>query len=181
MMLLDAVSVARRFQRSIRIDTDLASASALDGFVCNASGRIALETVARAMLESGQRAFTWTGPYGGGKSGLALALASFAGPDPKSRQSAARILSGVSGLRKAFPQGKDGWLVLPVMGHRGDPVSDIGEALAASGQAATPNPRGRKPKAAELGRALIARLQAEAESAPENRRPLADRRAGQVP
>ena len=168
MMLSDAVSVARRFQRSVRIDIDLGSASALDGFICNTSGRMALETVARAMLESGQRAFTWTGPYGGGKSSLALALAAFAGPEPRGRQEAAKILGDISGLRQAFPQSKDGWLVLPVMGRRGDPVADIDEALTTSLQDTQLKRRGRKSNAEKSGRALIARLQTEAEARPQS-------------
>lgn len=105
MMLSDVVTVARRFQRSIRIDTDLGAASALDGFICNASGRIALETIARAMLESGQRAFTWTGPYGGGKSSLALALASFAGPEARSRPSGGDRPRRCGGFAPGLPNG----------------------------------------------------------------------------
>ena len=74
MMLSDVVSVARRFQRSVRVDTDLGATGALQCFVCHGSSKIALETMAKLMVETEQRAFTWTGPYGGGKSSLALAL-----------------------------------------------------------------------------------------------------------
>jgi len=74
MMLSDAVTVVRRFQRSVRVDTDLEATGALHGFVCQGSSKMALETMAKLMVETAQRAFTWTGPYGGGKSSLALAL-----------------------------------------------------------------------------------------------------------
>jgi hypothetical protein len=89
MMLSDAVTVARRFQRSVRVDTDLGAAAALHGFVCQGSGRAALNTMARLIVDAGQRAFTWTGPYGSGKSSLALALAAAVGPHPGLRKTGA--------------------------------------------------------------------------------------------
>ena len=38
-----------------------------------------LESLARHVLDTDQCAFTWTGPYGGGKSSLAVALGSLLG------------------------------------------------------------------------------------------------------
>ena len=64
--------VARRYQRAIRIDTDLGNPAALEGFICPRSSAEVLETMARHVAENGQGAFTWTGPYGGGKSSLAV-------------------------------------------------------------------------------------------------------------
>lgn len=58
------VRVARRFRRSVRIDSDLADPSALEGFVCPPSSAALLQTMAKHISESGQAAFTWTGPYG---------------------------------------------------------------------------------------------------------------------
>lgn len=58
------VRIARRFQRSIRIDADLGKESALDGFVCLQSSADVLTTLARHVSETRQGAFTWTGPYG---------------------------------------------------------------------------------------------------------------------
>ena len=74
MGLADQIRVARRYQRAIRIDTDLGNPAALDGFICPQSSAAVLETMARHVAESGHGAFTWTGPYGGGKSSLAVAL-----------------------------------------------------------------------------------------------------------
>jgi DNA helicase TIP49 (TBP-interacting protein) len=81
MMLSDAVAVARRFQRSVRVDADLGAPAALHGFVCQGSGSAALKTMCRLIIDGGQRAFTWTGPYGSGKSSLAVALAAAVGCD----------------------------------------------------------------------------------------------------
>ena len=64
MLLADRVSVSRRFQRAIRIDTDYGDPTALDGFYCPRSCAAILETMAHQVSETGQGAFTWTGPYG---------------------------------------------------------------------------------------------------------------------
>ena len=73
MLLAERVTVSRRFQRAIRIDTDLGDPLALEGFVCPQSSAAVLETMARHVAETGQGAFTWTGPYGSGKSSLVVA------------------------------------------------------------------------------------------------------------
>ena len=88
MLLADRVSVARRFQRAVRIDTDLGDLTALEGFVCTQSSATVLETMARHVAETRQGAFTWTGPYGSGKSSLVVALASLLGGDSLMRGNA---------------------------------------------------------------------------------------------
>ena len=83
MPLADCVSVARRFQRSVRIDSDLTDPGALDGFVCPRSSAEVLESMALHVAERGQGAFTWTGPYGSGKSSLVIALSGLLSGDPE--------------------------------------------------------------------------------------------------
>lgn len=61
-----------RFCRSININQDLGNADILAGFICPASSEIALLNIAENVYATGQAAFTWTGPYGSGKSSLAL-------------------------------------------------------------------------------------------------------------
>ena len=158
MMLSEVVTIARRFQRSIRLDTDIGTADALAGFICHGSTASVLETMAQLICESGQRAFTWTGPYGGGKSSLALALACYVSPDRKIRKAARKLLADVPHLAKALPASNTGWLTIPVTGHRGDPVADIDAALTAATAA---KPRFRTKSAADA-RSLIARLDEQA-------------------
>ena len=74
MPLADHLHIERRFLRSIRIDTDVRDIKALEGFVCPASSAEVLLAMARHVSETGQGAFTWTGPYGSGKSSLVVAL-----------------------------------------------------------------------------------------------------------
>jgi hypothetical protein len=129
--LNEEVRVARRFTRSIRVDDDFGSASVLDGYVCSQSVVEVLLSMARHKDATGHGAFTWTGPYGSGKSSLAIALATLAaGSD-----GAARALLATVGVRDreelwgSFRASHALWRIAPVVGHRGDPVSAIEAAL----------------------------------------------------
>ena len=68
MKLAETVGVSRRFARSARVDADVGKAEALDGYVLQPSVRQAFITLAQSFKQVRQGAFTWTGPYGGGKS-----------------------------------------------------------------------------------------------------------------
>ena len=135
MALSERVRIGRRFLRSIRIDADLGDAAAIEGFVCPQSSADVLVTMARHVSEAGQGAFTWTGPYGSGKSSLVVALSA--------------LLNGKTGLQKeavevfghnlattiwdALQTGTKGWRILPVVARRDDPVMVIGEAVKQKG------------------------------------------------
>src|SRR5580704_8392499 len=99
MMLSDHVTIARRFQRSIRLDSDLGRVDALEGFVCQRSGSDGLINMAMQIAKTKQRAFTWTGPYGGGKSSLAVTFASLLGPKGTVRNAAIDALGGQTAKR----------------------------------------------------------------------------------
>jgi len=135
MSLMDRVHVARRFQRSVRIDTDLHDPKALEGFVCPKSSANVLLTMAHHIAETGQGAFTWTGPYGSGKSSLVVALSAVLNGNPRLRAEAGTILGkGVAKtVWEALPPKRKGWRVLPVICQRAAPSEVIGDALVASG------------------------------------------------
>ncbi len=135
MSLIDRVRIARRFLRSVRIDTDLGDTNALDGFVCPQTSAEVLATMARHVSETGQGAFTWTGPYGSGKSSLAVALAALLNGDTRLRKRAKEIFgySLTNMIWKQLPTGTKGWRVLPVVGRRDDPVIVIGEIAKQNG------------------------------------------------
>ena len=134
MALKDCVKVVRRYQRAIRINTDLHDPAALEGYVCPRSSAEALGTMARHLREAGQAAFTWTGPYGSGKSSLVIALAAALSGDEERRKEAASILGKETTARlwEALPPRKRGWRMLPVVGRRGNSAQVIGEALQAA-------------------------------------------------
>lgn len=131
MRLEKNVQVVARFQRSVRIDADLSEPAALDGFLCTESFARALKSLAENLSANKQGAFTWTGPYGGGKSVLLLALASLIGPRGKSRTSVERAvpedLKDI--VQTAFRPGASGWLTVPVVGARAPAHVLIWDAL----------------------------------------------------
>jgi hypothetical protein len=168
-MLSNHITIARRFQRSVRLDADLGKVDALQGFVCQRSAGDCLVSMATQVASSTQRAFTWTGPYGGGKSSLALALAGLIGLKGPVRSAAADALGPTIAQRviDGFRPGRGGWLVVPVVGRRGDPIADISlaleEARRRDGAA-----RGRPRSEVNSGRELLERLAQEAESRPRD-------------
>ena len=135
MALHERVRIARRFLRSIRIDDDLGESVALEGFVCPQSSADVLMTMARHVSETGHGAFTWTGPYGSGKSSLVVALSALLNGNAELRDKATQVFgqSLTKTIWNALPMGDRGWHVVPVVGRRDHPVSVIGEAVQNAG------------------------------------------------
>lgn len=125
------ISVGRRFTRSARVDSDLGNVEAIQGFVLQPSVRVAFETMAEANSKGQQSAFTWTGPYGGGKSSAALVLAELLGPDGPLRDAACAIVGAklASLLDKSFGRTKKGWKVVALSGRRGAIADDLRAVL----------------------------------------------------
>ena len=134
MPLSDKVRVGRAFRRAVRIDADMGDPESLRGFICPPSSASALRSMARHISETGQAAFTWTGPYGAGKSSLAVALASAVSGDSGDRKRAAAALGEetVEAIRRAMPPKSKGWRVLPIVGSRISPARAVGDGIAKS-------------------------------------------------
>jgi len=143
MTMKERVLIARRFLRSVRIDTDLGDAKALEGFVCPQSSADVLLTMARHVSETGQGAFTWTGPYGSGKSSLVIALSALLNGNADLQKRAAKVFGRklTTAIWNTLPTGTKGWRIVPVVGRREHPVRVIGEAMQTAGLAAG-QPRG---------------------------------------
>lgn len=125
-----AVRIARHYRRSVRIDADVGCIDALEGYVLTDTAREALSVMSRQIAGSNQRAFTWTGPYGGGKSSLAVVLASALSNDIELRQAASLLLGDQIPLfPQAFHVSKKGWLVIPVVGKRGNISIETAKAI----------------------------------------------------
>lgn len=127
-----------RFRRSVRIDTDYVSATAIDGFHCPRSFGAALEFMAQHVEETGQGAFTWTGPYGGGKSSLALAFACLAGARKAVRDQAIGIFGErtVTALKSALPYFPSRWDVIPVVTEKRSLTEQLADILGLSDEKA---------------------------------------------
>ncbi|MDP2759636.1 MAG: ATP-binding protein [Sideroxyarcus sp.] len=129
-LLADIVRISRHYQRSIRVDADLGRHDALDSYICHSTATSVLESMSRQVAETNQRSFTWTGPFGGGKSSLAVALASTLHPDKSLRKLARTSLkvNTIPAFDRAFPARK-GWLIVPVVGKRANVVAELNSAL----------------------------------------------------
>lgn len=161
--LTSIVKIDRRFARSARLDADLSGTPPLVGYVMQASIAKALTILADSQCESQQGAYTWTGPYGGGKSSAALLVANLVAGAKDNR----KIASDIAGetltrlYAEAFPEPDGRWKIVAVTGSR----TRLREAIV---EAATVALDWSSAQAAEFGAtddALIAALIAGGESA----------------
>lgn len=142
MSLTTLVRVNDRFQRAIRIDTDGADVGALAGYFCPQSSAEILRAMAKHVSDSPQGAFTWTGPYGSGKSSLALAFSALLCGQKAAQEAAAKSLGKRTAetVRKSFCQRTARWTLIPVIGRRESCAAVFGAALQEAGLA----PKGRR-------------------------------------
>ena len=128
--LSDIVQISRQYQRSIRVDADIGRADALTGYICHSTATAVIDGMCKQLVGTNQRCFTWTGPFGGGKSSLAVALASALHPDKALRTKARQALrlNSKPAFDNAFPVQK-GWLIVPAVGRRGSVVAELHAAL----------------------------------------------------
>ena len=132
MMLSEKVKVSSRFQRSIRIDSDIGDSEIVRSFMCPQSSTAILMNMAEGQTQSGEAAFTWTGPYGSGKSSLAVALSALLGRDQKLRKLAKQNLRKEDAdkvLRGFGVSGKKGWSFVPIVGFKGSAEDALHKAL----------------------------------------------------
>ncbi|QBY54440.1 ATP-binding protein [Cupriavidus oxalaticus] len=162
-VLSDIVQISRHYQRSIRVDADIGRADALGGYICHATAASVVDGMCKQLTGTNQRCFTWTGPFGGGKSSLAAALASALHPDKDLRTKARQVLrlDAKPAFDNAFPV-RRGWLLVPAVGRRGSVVAELAAGVR---RAQGKNVDGRsKPNA----QSLIAELLEEAKSRPQD-------------
>ncbi len=155
-LLSSKVAIDRRFARSARLDADLNGTPPLVGYVLQATVAKALTLLAESQIESHQGAFTWTGPYGGGKSSAALLLANLVA-GARANRKIAKDLAGpvLSDLyAKAFPKSAGDWKVVAVTGGR----VRLREAIADAAASAFGWDEAAREKFGETDEALIRAL-----------------------
>ncbi len=128
--LSEIVQISHQYQRSIRVDADIGRADALSGYICHATATAVIDGMCKQLSGTNQRCFTWTGPFGGGKSSLAVALASALHPDKNLRTKARKALhlDSKPAFDESFPVRK-GWLLVPAVGRRGSVIADLHASL----------------------------------------------------
>ncbi|WP_153447616.1 hypothetical protein [Vibrio algicola] len=128
MTLSKHYSISTRHQRSTRIDSDLNSAF-FPGLVYHGTAQTALETLFRQYSQTGQRAYTLTGPYGSGKSTVALLLTGLLSHDNELRSTALNVINQDSTkLLKESIEFKKGWLQIRSVGGVNSPVATFWQA-----------------------------------------------------
>ena len=98
MVLLSAlIDVAPRFARSANLERDASSVDPLEGYVATARAIDVVERIA-STAASGRAGGAWslTGPYGSGKSSLALLLDAAFGPTGDARSAANKLIEEAS-------------------------------------------------------------------------------------
>ncbi|SFO57834.1 hypothetical protein SAMN03159463_02336 [Mesorhizobium sp. NFR06] len=127
-----AVQVDRRFARSARVDADMGKPDAIKGYVLQPSVSQAYSTMADAVAQRRQGAFSWTGPYGGGKSSAALVLGAALGPVGSARKAADALLGAQTRklLETGFHRSRAGWRVVALSGRRADIGDDLRRHLS---------------------------------------------------
>ena len=95
--LADSIAVRARFARSASLERDLARSEPLDGYVVTARALDALERIAEtAATGTAGGAWSLTGPYGSGKSSLALLIDAAFGDDSDARRMALGLIDKAS-------------------------------------------------------------------------------------
>ena len=127
----EQVTIGRRFQKAIRIDSDLDKAEALDGYICPQSSADVLTSMASHVAENKHGAFTWTGPYGSGKSSLILILSALLSGNKKLRSKAEDLVGAQTAkeLRRGFPIDDGGWVTVAAVGRRSTLPTILGDAI----------------------------------------------------
>ena len=92
--LADKYNINTRYQRSARIDTDWKN-DVVSGYVLHGTARRVIKRIAEQISDSKkpQKSFTITGPYGGGKSSLALIIANLVSLDTETQKQTLKIFT----------------------------------------------------------------------------------------
>jgi len=99
----EKVKIASGFRRSVNIERDQSDLSLLKNYVCTPLSENILFLMCRH-IKQGQCAFTWTGPYGAGKSSLAVFLSALAKGQKEAYNIAIQKLSdNKAEIKELFP------------------------------------------------------------------------------
>jgi len=127
--LFSSVNINTSFQRSARIDNKI-SKEFLDNFVFHDTSKKVLNQISSSLLNSNQSGFTLTGPYGTGKSSLALFLKALISKETSVKKQAEQIANfNNKHLFARVFLNKKKWFTLNVIGSKKDPIESIAEQI----------------------------------------------------
>ncbi|SON48530.1 conserved protein of unknown function [Vibrio tapetis subsp. tapetis] len=131
--LKEHINVNIRFQRSTRIDSDLdLDGEFFNGFVFHGTAENTLRTIAEGYQQSNRKTYTVTGPYGTGKSTVALLLAGLLSSNNNLRSVASDVVkSEFSELfYKKIPV-ENGWFVVKSVCSFESPITALWTSIIA--------------------------------------------------
>lgn len=118
-VISDHLHIARRYARSIRIERDYRDPQSLEGYVITPTVHYALEQLLAGLrLDSSQRAWRITGPYGAGKSAFGVFTANLVNRSDPGHKIALSILKQVSKEFAATIKVLPRYLPIPITGSR---------------------------------------------------------------
>ena len=122
------ININSSFQRSARIDKE-SSVEFLKNYIFHDTSKRVLDQIANSITNTNQSAFTLTGPYGTGKSSLALFLKGLISKDTKVKDLAEKIskYNNRHTFHKVVLNKK--WFVLNLIGSKKDPLESIAEQI----------------------------------------------------
>ena len=128
-MTVEKYKIATSYQRSTRLDVDL-SHLMFEKLILHESYKELIDKIV-GQYESGQHAFTLTGPYGGGKSTFAVLLSGLLSSDEKIKKTAEKLLSKntLNKFRKSFNSKPNGWVVIKVVSDSDDYITSLHSAM----------------------------------------------------
>ena len=129
--LSDIVDINFRYQRSARIDHDT-NIENVKSFIVHETAK---NTVSRILSNTKENnTFTITGPYGGGKSSLAIYLASLFDKDVKLKKFTREHFQKNITLPESDILKSKNAIVLKIVGQKSDPIEDLKELLTKAAQ-----------------------------------------------
>ena len=126
--IADFVSIVPYYQKSINLINDIENDAAIEGYICQETAKRVLSVMIQQILHTNQKSFTWTGPFGSGKSSLALALANYLTKSNPNKNVVE--LANIDGLFEAFPKSSKNWKVIPIVGNKLDPQVVLESAIS---------------------------------------------------
>lgn len=128
--LEDIIKKNDYFQRSVNISYDSDNLEVLQNFYCPISYEQVLIKMIENVKQTEQSSFTWTGPYGSGKSSLAIFLQALINHDEKISKIAKSKLSATNKkeITKFFDV-KKSWKVVNIIGRNDSPENIFKDCL----------------------------------------------------
>jgi len=128
------IKIKQNYKSSVRLDEEFSVDNFVNSIVLHGTALNALEVLSKDISGSQQKCFTLTGPYGSGKSTIALFLSLLLSSDKNSRKAANDKLNSTSSnieFEKSFNV-KSGWKIIKHVCELENPAYSIAVAVSKS-------------------------------------------------